>query len=499
MVKSKYWRALVFCVWIGLSCTKIDTTSIGRDLIPVVDNITTFDTVLSVIANNRLVTDTTRLFAADPHPAGALADDPLFGSSRATMFFETKPGTFTFSFGNKDSIANGFDSAVMIIEYAGVYGDTATPLNFRLYEVDRKMQPDTLQIPEYTLNPNLGVNRSRFWGSKSMAANKYKDTIEIRRGNKDTVYEKVVNQLRIPLNPTLASALFYQDTLGAFKSDSAFKEFLPGFALEVEGNPNALHYFKTFGGSTRLQFYYRIKNPGGLDTTSSSFAMTGLSGHAVKLERQRNGAEVSNFLAQNPTEGVPNIYIQSAPGIDASIIIPGLAGMSNRVVHRAELRVTQISPDPPLYSQLTPPTLLYLDIQEGEENSFRGVPYDLSPFSPYFCYPASGIEYAYFGGPTAYETIDGERHAIYRFNLSRYVQNIFTKGDPVYKLRLSAPYYHIYQNCVNPDITQPANYFFAKINNTIANLPGRGRVRVAGGNHPNPKLRMQLRIIYSNI
>ncbi|HMP94545.1 MAG TPA: hypothetical protein PKD90_16815, partial [Phnomibacter sp.] len=196
---------------------------------------------------------------------------------------------------------------------------------------------------------------------------------------------------------------------------------------------------------------------------------------------------------------VPNIYIQSAPGIDASIIIPGRGVRSNRLVPREKLRFTKIPPTPPLYSQLTPPTLLYLDIQEGEENSFRGVPYDLSPFSPYFCYPASGIEYAYFGGPTAYETIDGERHAIYRFNLSRYVQNIFTKGDPVYKLRLSAPYYHIYQNCVNPDITQPANYFFAKINNTIANLPGRGRVRVAGGNHPNPKLRMQLRIIYSNI
>jgi hypothetical protein len=30
-------------------------------------------------------------------------------------------------------------------------------------------------------------------------------------------------------------------------------------------------------------------------------------------------------------------------------------------------------------------------------------------------------------------------------------------------------------------------------------LPGNGRIRVAGGNHSNPKLRMQFRIIYSKI
>jgi len=44
-----------------LSCKKIDTTDIGSDLIPVVDNVHTFDTTLEIITDNLLLPDSTRL------------------------------------------------------------------------------------------------------------------------------------------------------------------------------------------------------------------------------------------------------------------------------------------------------------------------------------------------------------------------------------------------------------------------------------------------------
>lgn len=486
------------------SCTKIDTTRLGGDLIPAVDNVNTFETILPVVSNNYIPADSTRIVASEEHAAGFISSDPLFGTTRATTFFEMKPTPVDkYQFAPTDSIVK-FDSAVLVLKYSTYYGDSLSPLTLRLYEVDRKMQYDTINQPIYTLNPDLGVNRNRFWGEKTMAANQFKDTVYIKRG--DSIYARVTDQLRIRLNQSLAEALFNQakDTVnGAFVSDSAYKEYLPGFALEATGNAQSLFYFKLKDVESQMVFYFQTRL-GKIDTTSRSYGVSSLCGHATKIEQNRAGAEINNYLTANPNTGASQVYLQATPGTMASLKVKGIDTLTNRVIHRAELRVTQLPITGLGIDALTPPQVLYLDASyrpnPSSDIAYRGLPYDLFPFAGYYCYPGQGIDFAYFGGPYSFEAVNGERVAVVRFNISRYLQGILTRQEPTYDLRLSAPFSMYYSECVNTfSLAYPPQVFPLQFRGTSVIKIANGRVRVAGGNHSNPDYRMQLRVIYSRL
>ena len=80
---------ILFSTSLFFSCRKInDATTLGGDLIPVVDNVTTFDTLLSVETYNDLftdLTDSTRLTSTSTHFAGYIGNDPLFGKTNAKI------------------------------------------------------------------------------------------------------------------------------------------------------------------------------------------------------------------------------------------------------------------------------------------------------------------------------------------------------------------------------------------------------------------------------
>ncbi|WP_197428940.1 DUF4270 family protein [Phnomibacter ginsenosidimutans] len=486
---------------VAAACTKIENTTLGGDLIPSVDNINTFDTVLEVIATNEIPDDSTRIFASDAHIAGAIDNDPQFGSSRSSLFFEMKPASFPYVM-STDSITQ-FDSAVLVLDYLGYYGDSSSPVTLRLYEANKKVNADTSVKPYYTFNPDLAPNTARFLGQKTMRPLDFRDTINIKRG--DSLYKKVTRQLRIPLDRNFAQALFRQDTsaTGAFRSDSLFKEYLNGFALQCEGPANALLYFQMNGANSGIEFYYRAKIllSGKIDTTSARMPFTSFSGHAMKFERNRGGAEILNHLVADPTKGASQLYIQNAPGTVVKIKIPGLKTLTNRIIHRAELRVTEMTQNTtdPYFSQLLPPTLLYLDVADTG-NVYKGIPYDMAPLTNYFCFPSGTIEFFYFGGPTKREVVNGELLARYYMNMTRYIQGVVTRKEPVYDFRLSSPYYLWYQNCNSNTFSYPTNVFrLLTTSNQIANLPGNGRIRLAGSNHPDPNKKLQLRIIYSKL
>jgi Domain of unknown function (DUF4270) len=481
-----------------IGCTKIEKTTMGGDLIPAVDNVTTFDTILDVVSNNYIPQDSTRLNAGNDHMIGGIADDPQFGKTSARMFFELKPPNYPFLFESHDSIML-FDSAVLVLKYQGHYGDSSDPVNFKLYQTQSKIEPDLTVVPKYTLKPGLTANYSILWGEKTMRANQYDDTVYIKRGEKIT--SKVINQLRIPLNKALAEALFKVDTNNIYKNDSTFESYLPGFALEAQGSPKALHYFLLTSTDTKLEFYYRAKRGGELrDTISRSFVFNANCGHAVDFKRDHSGAEINDYLVQNPTSGVPQVYIQGTPGTMATIDIPGLKTLSNRVLHRVELRVTEITENSGAYSQLTAPAAIYLDGEyENEPGNFRGIPYDLNPFGKYYCYPATGVDFAYFGGTRKSVKIDGDSLNRYTFNITRYVQSMITRNEPSFKLRLSAPFYMVYKDCSSGFASYPSQVFPFQTGGVFWNQVGESRIRVAGGNHPDEKLRMQVRVIYSKL
>jgi len=78
----------------------------------------------------------------------------------------------------------------------------------------------------------------------------------------------------------------------------------------------------------------------------------------------------------------------------------------------------------------------------------------------------------------------------YNLNITRYIQQLVTKQTPNYQMRLYSPQSVSYPQYVTPPTSPLIQY-----DNTIA----YGRIKIGGGNHPNPNYRMKLRIIYSNI
>ena len=94
------FKFLLFSIGLGTlaivlntHCTKITPTDIGTDLLPVVDNVHTFETSLRVYADNYLMNDSTRINFAEDHALGIIADDPEFGKTESQVYLSVVPAS----------------------------------------------------------------------------------------------------------------------------------------------------------------------------------------------------------------------------------------------------------------------------------------------------------------------------------------------------------------------------------------------------------------------
>ncbi|MES2773668.1 MAG: DUF4270 family protein [Bacteroidota bacterium] len=504
MFRLRSFGIILSILFFVIACTKIDTTRLGSDLIPVVDNVNTFDTLLDVTSRNLLFDDSTRLSKSEYHAVGAITGDPLFGSVKGDIYMEMMPAIFPSAFA-VDSLVGGdagIDSIVLSLRYEGNYGDSAgtNPITFTVHKITDPipMHPDTLgSFPSvYNLKQNF-VTGSEL-GSKSYTRIKnISDSVSVRR---DTTKYKVANQVRIVLDKTDAGLIKALRDTKALKTDTLFRSFFKGFKVSsTVGGNGAMAYISLSDTSTRLEYYIRKKNgTGKVDTTSVAFFCGSNAGHANNIVRNVAGSEMAaNSLSDSL------LYICTNPGSYGRIKIPGLAGVSNRIVHRAELKIIQI-PDPlSVPDKLRPPSYLYLDRFDTavDRVKWTPIPFDLNPgANPVFpttntsypCFPSeAGIDYSYFGGISPVtKTINGQPALVYTFNLTRYVQSVVTKHAPVLDLRLSSILFAEYFDCTG------VQYIPVTGNRVV-----EGRIKLGGGaarNSPFP-YKMQLRIIYSKL
>jgi hypothetical protein len=182
------------------------------------------------------------------------------------------------------------------------------------------------------------------------------------------------------------------------------------------------------------------------------------------------------------------VYIQNSPGSFATLKIPGLSALNNRVVHRAELIAEQVYN---IYDSIfPPPTYMYLDAYDPTISKYLMVPYDL-------VFDGTGNLNLGGFGVAPVNALDGAGNVIrtWHFNISRYVQHVVNDTEPVYDFRLFSPLFTYDQ--YRPTASSTATTQLVNINPTIA----RGRVRLAGNTGPldaNPR-RMRLRIVYSKL
>ena len=485
-----------FILSIIAGCSKLDTTDIGSDLLPAIDNVNTFEKFLDITTTQGIFSnDSTRVSYDDDHVLGKINNDPLFGTTTANVYAQFKPTFYPYFFNiPKDSLV-AFDSVVLTLSYKGFWGDSTVPIQLQVKEVAanaRGFWDSVNQGKKITYAPPT----SNIIGST---------TVNITSLGKYMVYanhkDSVKNQIRIKLSTAFANSLFTKDSgatgpNNAFRSDSLFKAFQNGFAILANGSGNGILYTNLLDSSSKLEIHYRKKNGATIDTTFSSFKIAtaastfATSATANNIIRNRTGFPVA-------TPPASELFLQTTPGTYVDLKVPQLDTFSNSIIHRAEIIIEQIPFDAASDAYFSAPEYLYIDLKDTTSSASKWKPiyFDLNPnvvYDPDFknvfgnsFFPTGGIDFLYHGGfaRTKTDVNTGGKIKYYNFNISRYVQQIVTKRTINYPLRLYAPY----------------NLDYAQYKTVIpyTNRLAKGRVKVGSGTNPNYKLR--LRLVYSKI
>jgi hypothetical protein len=473
--KKPWIGSALLIIVIVVSCTKISSTEIGEDLIPAVDNINTFDTVLEVTTENFLFTDSafpritrTTVGGAPELLAGYISNDPQFGTTNASMYFFLSPPAFPAPYKVMDSLY--LDSIVLCVRWNGnIIGDTVQNQTFNVFRLREQLRPDSA----YKTSDVFAV--SELLGSRTFRPESLKDSLFV-------LEQKLNRQLRIRLSDDFGNEVLKWDTAAGkpLGSDSVFRRTLPGFALQPDlaGAPgaNALMGFLISDTNTYVRLYYRYDSLGVRDTTFSTFKYVINGGFANNITRNYNGS-LAGQAARPGQDSI--VYIQTSPGTYATVRIPGIEGFKaakgNVIINRAELVMQQVPSTGQFNDIFPPPDLLYVDYFDslaGLQRPFLDDGFSVGTYTPAFL---GGIR-KYVPGP------GGTPVAEYRFTLSRYVQGMVTKNNYNNRIYLYSPYYIRY---VNPIIFQTVNSM------------AKGRVKLGGGS--NKQQKMYVRIIYSKL
>jgi len=479
-----------FFSFVNLGCSKLDTTDIGSDLLPAVDNVTTFDTLITINATQGVFNDTTVITNTDNHALGKINNDPLFGTTRADVYAQFKPTFYPYYYGNAGDTIVGFDSVVLCLSYRGFWGDSTIPLQLQVSEVALSPTGGGWDSVNQSINVNYAPPTTNIIGNTIVDFSKVGNYV-VYTNNKDSVK----NHIRIKLSNAFAAAMFSRDTLptgnNSFSSDSLFRRFQNGIAIKAIGTGNGIMYTNLTDSSSRLEVHFRRKNGGPVDTTFSSLQMIATPGISMNASQTVNNI-VRNRPAQvsNPPSG--EIYLQTSPGTYANLSIPDLSTVSNRIIHRAEVIIEQIPFSAPSDNYFSVPDFLYMDLKDTGIAKWKPIFFDLNPsvsYDPNYqtgsYYPSGGVDFFTFGGYARNKTdVFGNSIKFYNFNITRYVQQIITDHTNNYTLRLFAPYSFSYPQ-----------YFPSMLsyNNRIA----AGRVKVGSGSNAN--YRMRLRLVYSKL
>ncbi len=459
------------------SCTRISTTEIGTSLIPPIDGINTIDTTIDVFTQN-MPLDSIRISKYQEFVLGNISSDPIMGATKAIINAEFKPIFFPHYFEvSKDSLF--LDSAVLVLSYKGLWGDTTNQLKFKIYEIAQssKLSADSV-YPSYA--------------SMDIAGQIGSGTIADPRRLRDSVFprrEQAINQIRIPLFSTFGNKLLKEfDSTNAYQNDAQFSSTFRGISIVPESGSNTLLRVSLADTNSKVALYYRYTRRDGIKDTVVRYFRTGAyAGAANNIVRTRSGAEVNSFLTNPTADSDSLLYLQSGPGLYIKIKTPGLISLTNRVIHRAELLMEQQAGSAATDGLYTQPNLFLCAMNQDLGKRFY-VPNDIA-----LGQGGTVTNINSFGGYIIFKNDPfGNRIASYNFNVSRYVQGVATKAEKIYDLYLFAPVY----DYVN---VSESTQFLYPISTSIINPPGIGRVRLLGGNSKQNQRKMRLRIIYSKI
>jgi len=493
MVSNNTVRIFIISLFSTLmfsACTRISTSELGLGLLPSMDAYNTKDTTLDVITETVDRPDSMRVYGSDDHVVGTITNDPAFGTTNASMFFQMKPSFFPFFIsGSKDSLV--VDSAILILSYKGFYGDTTKPVKLQLKRINAATPLDAFKLYASNFPELYNLKTDQNLGETNLDFARVGDSLYTR-------FEASTNTIRIKLSKSFANQFLKEfDSTNAYRSDTTLRQYFPGFALSTDPstNKNVLVKINLLDTNSKLALYYNTNSTALTETYTRDTAVVNFkfsiysNGDVNFIQRNRTGSESVKHIGKTNDSLV---YVQTSPGTMVKVKIPGLKNFANKIIHRAELLAEQVPTvgATSLEAQFLPPRYLFLGVYDTTTKSIRNVPND-------FTGTTNASSFTQFGGRLIYQSINGyDNVASYNFNVSRYVQGVISRTDSLFDFRIIAP--------VNDSISLVPPYPYNKqaptqdyLTTAIGNQAASGRVVLGGGSRS--KFRMRLHIYYSDL
>jgi Domain of unknown function (DUF4270) len=493
MVSNNTVRIFIISLFSTLmfsACTRISTSELGLGLLPSMDAYNTKDTTLDVITETVDRPDSMRVYGSDDHVVGTITNDPAFGTTNASMFFQMKPSFFPFFIsGSKDSLV--VDSAILILSYKGFYGDTTKPVKLQLKRINAATPLDAFKLYASNYPELYNLKTDQNLGETNLDFASVGDSLYTR-------FEASKNTIRIKLSKSFANQFLKEfDSTNAYRSDTTLRQYFPGFALSTDPstNKNVLVKINLLDTNSKLALYYNTNSTALTETYTRDTAVVNFkfsiysNGDVNFIQRNRTGSESVKHIGKTNDSLV---YVQTSPGTMVKVKIPGLKNFANKIIHRAELLAEQVptAGATSLEAQFLPPRYLFLGVYDTTTKSIRNVPND-------FTGTTNASSFTQFGGRLIYQSINGyDNVASYNFNVSRYVQGVISRTDSLFDFRIIAP--------VNDSISLVPPYPYNKqaptqdyLTTAIGNQAASGRVVLGGGSRS--KFRMRLHIYYSDL
>jgi len=290
------------------SCTK-DPYELGFDLLPPSDTLNVLVTDTCTVEAYSVIQDSVRTDEASTVILGSMVD-PIFGKTTAGFYSQMRLGADSPDFG----INPVLDSLVLILYYAGHYGDTTMMQNVRVYEISEDVILD-----------------SSYWSNQRVAAYPAllgTETFYPRPSDSVKVSGKMMAaHLRINLNKfsNYLGDKFLYAPADVLAENSNFVKFFKG--LYVESNPvsygGALLNFSAGSSTSCLEIWFHNSESDSLsyqfpiDDKAARFTTIDHNGYldaSPELKRQ--------ILNHDTAMGANQLFLQGLGGVKLKLRFP---------------------------------------------------------------------------------------------------------------------------------------------------------------------------------
>ncbi|GEM_PF-717015 len=411
-----------------------EATSIGNEIISGSNSLELVDSdTFEIIASS--YRDDSVFTVAQPHYIAGSLTDPVFGKTFAGIYFQPLPPANRILLG--DDLV--LDSIGLLLRYGGIYGDPDYRPSFLVYR---------MRAPFFAVQfGGVYYEYSSFLVDPEPVG--YIKKVKLRASDSSAIY--------IPLSRSLGEEILSQAGTPNFASKGAFASFLHGFYLmpdTSDGFGRNMALFQMNSNGAKLILYYRNDHS---DSLSLSFVVDPTSAVANAIKHQYSNPEIIGQINGNPPTANA-VYLQGMAGLAAKIEIPSFEDLKKAAINKAELIITVLPSEGD--SLFKAPDRIVPRIKDDTSSTLRALPDD--EFDRNF--PFYRLD-----GYRKKIMVDGKPYYQYRLNIARYLQEVALGNLPLKPIYLRA-----FPPAVNP-----------------------GRAVIADGHHPNDRLKMRLRIIYT--